>query len=194
MAKTKPTTIRPAGGAPALGLRRGEVRLVRHQCGWPEAFARERRRLERLLGPGALAIEHVGSTAVAGLAAKPVVDIAIAVGSLDGAGAWAGALGSAGYTAFGDREGRGEHFYAKGPEGSRTVYLHVVPLRSRNWSNYLGFRDALRSSAPLRRRYEELKRRLSALHPRDRGAYTEAKAEFIRGVLGEATRRCAATR
>jgi GrpB-like predicted nucleotidyltransferase (UPF0157 family) len=188
MAKPKPRKARPAAGSPALGLRRGEVRLVGHRRAWPEAFASERRRLERLLGRGALAIEHVGSTAVAGLAAKPVLDIAVAVGSLDVSAGWAAALGPAGFTAFGDREGRGEHFYAKGPEGRRTVYLHVVPIASSNWSNYLGFRDALR------RRYARLKRRLWARHAHDRSAYTEAKAGFIRGVLGEGARRCAATR
>jgi GrpB-like predicted nucleotidyltransferase (UPF0157 family) len=179
MARPEPRTARPS-----LGLRRGEVRLVRHRRAWAAAFARERRRLERLLGPGALAIEHVGSTAVAGLAAKPVMDIAVAVDSLEAAGRWPAALGGAGYAAFGDREARGEHFYAKGPQERRTVYLHVVPIGSPNWSGFLGFRDALRSSAQLRARYERLKRRARARHPRDREAYTDAKGAFIRGVLG----------
>jgi GrpB-like predicted nucleotidyltransferase (UPF0157 family) len=184
----------PKPEGPLLGLRRGEVRVVRHRRAWAAAFERERRRLARLLGAGAVAIEHVGSTAVAGLAAKPILDVAVAAGSLRSAARWAPALGGAGYAAFGDREGRGEHFYAKGPEGRRTVYLHVVPARSANWANYLGFRDALRSSAALRAGYGRLKRRLGALHPRDRAAYTEAKAAFIRAALGRRGARCAATR
>jgi GrpB-like predicted nucleotidyltransferase (UPF0157 family) len=192
MATQTPRTKRAPGRAAALGLRRGEVRLVGHRRGWSEAFAREKDLLARALGPGALAIEHVGSTAVPGLAAKPIVDIAVAVRSLRGLRGWPAALAPEGYAAFGDREGRGEHFYAKGPEARRTVYLHVVLLRSRNWGRYLGFRDALRSSAQLRRRYARLKRRLSAVHPHDRAAYTKAKEEFIQDVLKGIPRQCTA--
>lgn len=190
-----PKALRRGTGRSAhLGLRRGEVRVCRYRRAWADAFERERDLLGGVLGPAALAVEHVGSTAVPGLAAKPVIDIAVAVRSLGGLAGWDRALASEGYTAFGDREGRGEHFYAKGPERRRTVYLHAVPAGSRNWSDYLRFRDALRSSAALRAAYARLKRRLSALHPRDRAAYSEAKAGFIREVLGGAKRRCAATK
>jgi GrpB-like predicted nucleotidyltransferase (UPF0157 family) len=167
-----------------LGLRRGDVRLVRHQPGWSRAFARERDALARRIGGPSVRIEHVGSTAVADLMAKPIIDIAIGVESLDVVAGWPGILGSEGYSFFGDREGRGEHFYAKGPEDRRTLYLHVLPARSRRWADYLRFRDALRASAANRREYEDLKRRLLATHRQDRSAYTESKAAFIRKILG----------
>jgi GrpB-like predicted nucleotidyltransferase (UPF0157 family) len=167
-----------------LGLARGEVRLVAHQQGWSEAFAAEKERLAQVLGTPALAIEHVGSTAVPDLVAKPIIDVAVAVTSLEGTADWPAQLQGADYAFFGDREGRGEHFYAKGPEPLRTIYLHVVPIQSARWSDYLKFRDELRSHAELRREYADIKHRLLAEHGNDRVAYTGAKAEFIRRVLG----------
>lgn len=167
-----------------LGLRRGKVRLVAHQAGWSAVFQGEKKRLARLLGASALAIEHVGSTAVPDLMAKPIIDIAVAVAGLGETGDWPQRLAAAEYAFFGDREGRGEHFYAKGPGKERTLYLHVVPLNTERWSGYLKFRDALRGRAELRKEYEKIKLKLLAHYQDDRAAYTEAKAAFIRKVLG----------
>jgi GrpB-like predicted nucleotidyltransferase (UPF0157 family) len=166
-----------------LGLRRGDVRLCRHQRGWRKAFEDESAALRAVLGRGAIRIEHVGSTAVPGLPAKPVIDVAVGVRALGRLPRWPVGLRAAGYAYLGDREGRGEHFYAKGPEAMRTFYLHVVPIRSRNWADYLAFRDALRKNPPLRRRYGQLKIRLSRAHPHDRETYTQGKATFIHEVL-----------
>jgi GrpB-like predicted nucleotidyltransferase (UPF0157 family) len=166
-----------------LGLGRGEVRLAGHRAAWQDIFAREKALLASRLGGGSVAIEHVGSTAVPDLLAKPIVDIAVGVASLDDSVSWPEILGLEGYASFGDREGRGEHFYAKGPERERTIYLHVVPVRSRRWDDYLKFRDALRSEASIRREYEKLKSGLAAANPQDRFAYTEAKAAFIHRIL-----------
>jgi GrpB-like predicted nucleotidyltransferase (UPF0157 family) len=146
-------------------------------------FAGERDRLAAKVGAAALEIEHVGSTAVPDLMSKPIVDIAVGVSSLDDSVSWPEILRSEGYAFFGDREGRGEHFYAKGPEQMRTIYLHVVPIRSSRWADYLRFRDALRNSASLRKEYETLKCRLQVENEHDRLAYTEGKAAFIAKVL-----------
>jgi GrpB-like predicted nucleotidyltransferase (UPF0157 family) len=168
-----------------LGLSRGEIRLVAHQPGWGAAFTNEKEQLARILKPPALMIEHVGSTAVRGLAAKPILDIAVAVSSLEDTHAWPDLLRGLDYTFFGDREGWGEHFYAKGPDQNRTIYLHVVPIGNSRWSDYLVFRDALRARTELRQEYENLKQRLLAQHGDDRPAYTDAKAALIRRVLDE---------
>ena len=135
-------------------------------------------------------IEHVGSTAVTGLAAKPILDIAVAASSLEDTGDWPHLLRGLEYTFFGDREGWGEHFYAKGPDEGRTVYLHVVPVGDTRWSDYLVFRDALRASTGLRQDYEALKRKLLVQHGDDRPAYTDAKTALIRRVLDEGRRPC----
>jgi len=171
-----------------LGLSRGEVRLVAHQAGWSVAFANEKEQLARILKSSALMIEHVGSTAVPDLAAKPILDIAVAVSSLADTSHWPHLLRDLEYTFFGDREGWGEHFYSKGPDQNRTIYLHVVPVEHTRWSDYLVFRDMLRARTELRHEYETLKRQLLAQYGDNRPAYTNAKAALIRRVLDERKR------
>jgi GrpB-like predicted nucleotidyltransferase (UPF0157 family) len=142
-------------------------------------------RLARILNSSPLMIEHVGSTAVPDLAAKPILDIAVAVRSLEETSQWPHLLRGLDYTFLGDREGWGEHFYSKGPDQNRTIYLHVVPVESPRWSDYLVFRDTLIARPELRREYESLKRQLLAQYGDNRSAYTEAKAALIRRVLVE---------
>src|SRR5687767_14711040 len=133
-----------------VGLRRGEVKVVPHRSEWNVIYTNERNRIAAQLGAVALVIEHVGSTAVPELLAKPIIDIAIAVQSLDATSSWPVLLRSEDYVFFGDLEGRGEHFYAKGPDEMRTIYLHVVPISSSRWVDYLDFRALLRSRADMR--------------------------------------------
>jgi GrpB-like predicted nucleotidyltransferase (UPF0157 family) len=168
-----------------LGLKRGEVRLVPHQREWRAAFAGEKNRLTLLLGESALRIEHVGSTAVPDLPSKPVIDVAIAVRSFAVINPWPAILKEAGYTYFGDREGRGDHFFAKGPDEMRTFYVHVVPIESDRWRDYLKFRDTLLANSPTRVAYADLKRLAAENHAGSRSAYTEAKDAWIRRVLNE---------
>lgn len=166
-----------------LGLQRGTVSLVPHQPGWSRAFAEEKQLLSSLLGESALAIEHVGSTAVPELQAKPIIDIAISVHSFASLESWPLLLQEPGYSYFGDRQGRDDHFFAKGPEALRSFYLHVVLVGSTNWENYLRFRDVLRSNPSLRREYERLKQAMAEAHKTDRRAYTAAKNSLIQSVL-----------
>lgn len=166
-----------------LGLKRGEVVLVPHQHGWAELFEEEKRRLTEVLGESHRAIEHVGSTAVPGLLSKPVIDIAILVRSFEDIESWPGLLHHHGYTYFGDREGRGDHFFANGPDEMRTFYLHVVVASGVSWENYLKFRDVLRSQSRARLEYERLKQQALEMHRHDRMAYTAAKNGLIRRIL-----------
>ncbi len=166
-----------------LGLKRGAVLLVPYQAGWASAFAKERDLLLSLLGPTVLRIEHVGSTAIADIVAKPIVDIAVAVQSLDRIESWPELLKPYGYTSFGDREARGEHFFAKGPDDMRSHYLHVVPLDGNLWNEYLRFRDMLRSDLTLRQQYEDLKKRSAYAHSNNRPSYTIEKGRWIKSVL-----------
>jgi GrpB-like predicted nucleotidyltransferase (UPF0157 family) len=171
-----------------LGLARGSVQLVPHQIGWHQAFESERRQLESALGVSARKIEHVGSTAVPDLVAKPIIDIAIAVDSFDQIRAWSQALAVHGYAYFGDRYGWKDHFFAKGPDALRTFYLHVVEETGARWRNYLLFRDRMRASPELRQEYQSLK--LAAAEAKTtRDAYTAAKEDFIIKVLGTRDRK-----
>jgi GrpB-like predicted nucleotidyltransferase (UPF0157 family) len=166
-----------------LGLKRGRTKLVPHQSEWAYEFAREKKRLSDLLGSAALKIEHIGSTAVPDVPAKPIIDIAVAVRAMQDTNDWPKLLSAEGYTYFGDREDRGDEFYAKGSEDKRTIYLHVVLASGQRWSDYLMFRDSLRANASLRRKYSDLKRQLCVAHAEERTAYTSEKAQWITELL-----------
>lgn len=163
------------------------VRLRSSDPRWPEAFARQRETLQRMLGPTAERIEHVGSTAVPGLAAKPIVDILVGLRWLDAGAERIPALLAEGYSYVPEYEAElPERLYLR--RGTpRTVHLHKVETRSPEWERMIRFRDHLRAKPGAARRYERLKRELAERHADDREAYTQGKSEFIESVLRETT-------
>lgn len=167
-----------------VGLPRDRVRLEPHDPSWRERFEREARELRDVAGDRALAVEHVGSTAVEGLPAKPVLDVLVAVPDDATARGLVDPLEALGYehrpTDVHDRT-----FLAKGPPEDRTVYCSLTPAGSDTYREQLAFRDALRADPRLREEYAALKRRLAAEYPEDRDAYTEGKSAFVEQALGE---------
>lgn len=169
-----------------LGLKRGEVQIVPHDSLWADIFQEERVRLESVL-PGCFPdIQHIGSTAVAGLAAKPIIDIGIGVNHIPVISRCIPPLQSLGYTYLGDRRKQGDHFLVKGPEEKRTFYLHVLAKDNPAWQNYLLFRDHLKQYSHDRHRYEKRKKRLAIVYAKDRDAYTQGKADLIEEILKRA--------
>ena len=169
------------------------VQLVPYDPAWPQRFAEERRHLRECLPPDLIGrIEHFGSTAVPGLAAKPIVDILIEVASLDRTKAEvAPILEAQGYDYFwrpthGDD---GPPFYAwfikRDSQGVRTHHIHMVERDFEHWNTLL-FRDYLIAHPDVAREYESIKEQLSREFPRDRIAYTRGKSEFIERVTAEA--------
>ena len=152
-----------------------------HTERWHDLFAEEEDRLRVAVGEYALAIEHVGSTAICGLWAKPIIDIAVAVREIADAGRCVIPLERIGYEYRGEQGIPGRHLFGKGEP--RTHHLHLVEMGSDFWRSHLLFRDYLRQHREVRERYEKLKRELAQKHEEDREAYTEGKAEFIEGVL-----------
>ncbi len=151
--------------------------------------ATERERLLALLAPWlADGVEHVGSTAVPGLAAKPVIDLMASVRDLDAVVAQAGGpLAADGwcYVPPGLDGRPWRRFFVK-PDVSgqhRYAHLHMIRAGHPRWVEQVAFRDALRRDAGLAGRYADLKRRLAAAHPGDREAYSAAKASFIAQAL-----------
>ena len=171
-----------------LGLEKGTVRIVPHRASWRDHFEEERRLLQEQIGGHVLDIQHVGSTAVPGLDAKPIIDIAVAVASPAVIPSIRPPLCALGYIGRGDAGMVGGYLFAKerAPE-VRTHHLHVVAIDDPQWRNYLRFRNMLRTDGVVRTRYGELKKSLQEQFAHDRKAYTDGKHDFIRGVLGDTT-------
>ncbi|ANZ42176.1 hypothetical protein BBK82_45845 [Lentzea guizhouensis] len=173
---------------PAWARERAEVRP--HDPQWSVRARAERTHLADLLAPWLVdGVEHVGSTAVPGLAAKPVVDLMASVTDPDAVVTGA-ALAEAGWSYVPpELDGRPwRRFFVK-PDASgqrRAAHLHVIQAGHPRWTDQLRFRDALRGDARLAREYEDLKRRLSANSGHDREAYTEGKTAFVARVLDAA--------
>jgi GrpB-like predicted nucleotidyltransferase (UPF0157 family) len=167
-----------------IGLQKGIVKLVPHTELWHRQFAEEAARLREAVGGRVVAIEHVGSTAVCGIAAKPIIDIVAAVREAADAGRCVRPLEGVGYEYRGEGGIAGRYYFVKGEP--RTHHLHMFELGSDTWREHLAFRDCLRSHRRVAEEYERLKRDLAVRHERDREAYTEGKGAFIREVLRSA--------
>lgn len=152
---------------------------------WPVVFDTVRDELSSALVPVAATIEHIGSTSVPGLAAKPVVDVLVGVRALADVESRIPALdaGGYGYVQKYERELPMRRYFVKASVSSLRVHVHAVEQGSRLWREHLAFRDALRADAELRARYQQLKLQLAAAHADDKSAYTAAKAPFIQSVL-----------
>lgn len=164
-----------------IGLTRGVVKLLPHNPLWQNRFKVEAKLLQQKLGLKTEDIQHVGSTSIAGIFAKPIIDIAILVGSLTVVDNWIKLLAEIGYFHDGPEVVPGRRFFTKGPKENRTVYLHIVTLHEYN--RLLLFRDKLRSNAALAKEYSDLKVKLAASLADDRKKYTSKKDEFIKRVL-----------
>jgi GrpB-like predicted nucleotidyltransferase (UPF0157 family) len=165
----------------SLGLARGQVRLAEPTPRWAALYADEAARLGHALAAHQPAIEHCGSTSVAGLPAKPILDVLIGVPTPMNVPALAAALAPLGYEHAPRAGVPGHEVFGKGQP--RTHLLHVVPAGGPAWTRMLGFRDALRADPVLAAEYAMLKRELAARYPANRAAYTDAKAAFIARVL-----------
>jgi GrpB-like predicted nucleotidyltransferase (UPF0157 family) len=150
---------------------------------WPTLFSTEAEGLQAALQQWlAGQIEHVGSTAVPGLSAKPVIDIMAPVHSLAHAADSIDTLKLLDYCHFPYKPTEMLWFCKPSP-AHRTHHLHLVPAASPVWNQRIAFRDALRRSPALANEYQQLKVRLAAAYSQDREAYTEGKAPFIQQVL-----------
>lgn len=160
------------------------ITILPHSADWAAQFATEAKLLQAALGQWLVAeVEHVGSTAVAGLSAKPVIDIMAPVSDLVSSRQAIAAAESVGYCHYPYKPDE-MHWFCKPSPAVRTHHLHLVPWRSALWNDRLAFRDALRGSSALAQQYAALKLALAARHPHDREAYTQAKGPFIAAVLG----------
>lgn len=165
------------------GQKSAPIVVVRYDPSWRAKFESERGILAQILGPWVTGpIEHVGSTAVPGLAAKPVIDIMVAVESLEASRPAIAAAAEAGYLYWPYRADV-MHWFCKPSDTHRTHHLHIIPYGSRLWHSRLGFRDALRADSSLAAEYARLKLRLAEQYRYDREAYTDSKTAFVQRIL-----------
>ena len=159
------------------------IEIIEYNIAWPTRFLAERAILQIALAPWLIGdIEHIGSTSVLGLAAKPVIDIMAPVASLEASRGAISAVELMGYC-FYSYKPEEMHWFCKPSPEVRTHHLHLVPLGSRTWVERLAFRDALRLNPAMAQEYAALERRLSQDFAYDREAYTDAKAPFIQNVI-----------
>lgn len=159
------------------------IRLAPPDPAWPDAFERERVALETAIGPWVVGgIHHVGSTAVPGLEAKPIVDILVGVEDLESSRECFEPLTALEYL-YAPYRSDEMHWFCKPHPERRTHHLHLVPAGSRRYVEELAFRDLLRADPKVAGAYAALKRELSRRFRDDREAYTDAKTGFIREAL-----------
>jgi GrpB-like predicted nucleotidyltransferase (UPF0157 family) len=162
-----------------------EVRIVEYDPAWAEQFRREAERIRGALGRDAR-VEHIGSTSVPGLAAKPIVDILLVLDDPSDESSYLPALERTGYELRVREPEFWQHRMLRTPE--RDVHVHVLPPASPEVDRYLLFRDRLRAEAEERELYAATKLRLAAHDWPTMQHYAEAKSEVVEAILARASR------
>lgn len=168
-------------GNEVLGLQRGIVRLLEYTPLWEELYQEEEKRIRASVGHLIIEIQHIGSTAIPGIKAKPVLDIIVGVARLGDALLCQAPLEALGYDYIAHAGLPNDHVFGKGV--ARTHFIHLVEYRSAEWASPLLFRDRLRKDAGLAREYEKLKEKLKERFGNNPAEYTSEKLRFIREVV-----------
>lgn len=155
---------------------------------WVDEFENEEKQIRDTVGHHISAVEHIGSTAVPDLGAKPIIDIMVGVETLAEAEQCIRPLENLGYEYCPEFEEEmpNRRYFRKTASGRHTHHLHMVEQHGDFWHRHLLFRDYLREHDAVVRQYDELKRELAENHPQDIATYTDAKTEFIEGVVEDA--------
>ena len=169
-----------------LGLGTGQIVLASNHVAWAEEYLQEKARILEAIGQQILDIRHVGSTSVAGVPAKPILDILVAVESFEEAFVCVAPMEHLGYFHRGEYGIPRRHYFVKGDP--RTHHVHMVEKRSRDWRTTLKFRDFLESDAQAAREYREAKEQLASKYAKDRSGYQQEKDKIVERILDRADR------
>ena len=171
----------------SIGMKRGTVYLEPHQSEWERAAEETIQTLKSILGSIAADIQHIGSTSIKIISAKPIIDIAVAVNDYELILSKRDVLEKADIIfRFDERPEQLLFVMGDFAKDTRSHHIHVVLLGSDEWNNYINFRDYLNSNTEAAREYETTKLRLSEQYPDDRIAYTDGKKDIIDRLLAEA--------
>ena len=171
----------------SIGLKRGTVEVVTYDPNWVIEFNTEKKKLLKVFGDKIVAIEHIGSTSIPDMPAKPIIDINMAIQSLDDAKDFVKPLEKLGYQYMANRWFEDRYFFPKGPESFRTHHLNLVEKTSETaWLYPILFRNYLIKHHEAKQQYIKLKKGLAGKYKNDREKYTEAKSEFVSEILAKA--------
>ncbi len=168
------------------GLKRGNVRLIPHQREWEETARETISILKDLLGREAIDIQHVGSTAIREIKAKPIIDIVVGVHELEDILPYIEILEYHGFLFRGEVVQGQYLFIREAHDDIRTHHIHITVWASSAWNNYINFRDYLNFHPQKAKEYEKYKEELALSFPDDRKSYTSGKEEIIQRLLEEA--------
>ena len=166
------------------GGEKAEIKILDYNTDWPKKFETHAGRIIEALGDAALRIEHIGSTSVPGLAAKPIIDILVVVQDSANESAYLPRLEAAGYRLRVREPDWNEHRMFRTPE--RDVHVHIYSTGCPEIERYLIFRERLRRNPDDRNRYERRKRELAMKEWPETNAYAEAKTEVIESIIAAA--------
>lgn len=169
-----------------IGLKRGTVKLVEHNPKWRLSFEKEAKKLRKVFGQDCIDIQHVGSTAILGILAKPIIDIALIVPSLQKAQRYEKKLKEIGYDIKKNDTREERLFFTKGPEKKRTHYLHIGEIDSGYAEDMILFRDYLCNHKDVAKAYSELKEKLAEKYNNTREIYTARKERLVKEVIKKA--------
>ena len=164
-----------------LGLACGHVFLARAHAAWAAAYERERAEIAAALGEHIIGIEHVGSTSIPDVPAKPILDILVGIQDFDEARACVAPMTGLGYTYRGENGIPRRHYFVKGDP--RTHHVHMVEVQSDTWKGTLRFRDLLRTHPHLASEYACEKERLARTYADDREGYQREKDKVVESIL-----------
>ena len=162
------------------------IRILDYDPAWPEAFEAAAAEIKDVLGDQVVALHHVGSTSVAGLSAKPVIDILAEVRSLEGLDALNDAMAGLGYEAFGEHGLPHRRFFQRKVEGRRTHHVHAFPAAHSEVKRHLLFRDFLRENPDVATNYANLKMFMLKMPGLTRQGYSDGKQPFIDAIEARA--------
>ncbi|HIZ21011.1 MAG TPA: GrpB family protein [Firmicutes bacterium] len=168
-----------------IGLKRGTVKLLPHQKEWNENAEHTIKFLKRLLGNTALDIQHIGSTSILLIHAKPIIDIAVAVHDVNDIMPYVEALKQR-QQLLHEEAVAGQAFFVIENGDIRTHHIHIVKWNGADWNNYINFRDYLNANPEKAMLYGDLKQKLAMQFSHDRKSYTAGKQGMIGQLLSEA--------
>ena len=165
----------------AFDINKEEIRVVGHRSDWIEKYRKEAAALSEIFSGRPVRIEHIGSTAVPGLMAKPIIDIAIKLEAVEAITEYVPALTGRGYIYFGEFVLPRWHYLCRGDP--RDFNLHVVDGTTEHWDLWIRFRDILLCDPRVRGEYQSLKTELARKYRYERQKYTDGKADFVNKAL-----------